>query len=135
LISALVAGWFLVGLAVGALDDLTLGEYLIQLFLPSLPAFLDGVEVQATHRDQAEAKHCLELEVEDLLAYARDAEELPSEGDCRRIQDRNYVLRRTGPQVPQVYYRLRREEDEAVMQAAAEDLARQLPPGLRRVAT
>lgn len=135
LLLALTLGWWIVGVAVGVLADLSLGEYLVGLFLPSLPAFLDASELWRAHREQADNKGLIENEIDELWATARAIAHVPPPERCREIQDRIYVTRRTGPPVPRPYYRLRRDRDERAMQSAAEQLVDGLPDHLRRPPT
>jgi hypothetical protein len=57
----LIAGvmWFLVGLTVAIARDLSLAVYLIKIFLPSAPAFLDALDVARQHWHHAAAREQL----------------------------------------------------------------------------
>jgi hypothetical protein len=110
----LIAGvtWFLVGLVVALARDLTLADYLIKIFLPSAPAFLDSLDLARQHWHHAAARDLAEQKIHDLWrSYSANPESL-TVTDCREIQDSAYLLRRDGPRVPTIFYRLRRHASD-----------------------
>jgi hypothetical protein len=105
--------WFVVGLIIALVRDLSLADYLIKIFLPSAPAFLDTVELARLHWQHANARQQAEHKIDDLWqAYTAQPEQL-AVSDCREIQDAAYLLRRDGPRVPHLFYKLRRATSEA----------------------
>lgn len=132
LLLGLTITWWIAGVTIGVLDDLGLGEYLVGLFLPSLPAFLDAGELWRAHREQARTKGVVEEDIDGLFAAARADGRVPELARCREVQDRIYLARRSGPQVPKRFYQLRRDRDETAMQRAAAEIAGALPVGLHR---
>ncbi len=118
-------GWFLAGLAMAVFAKLSLAGYLVKLFLPSQPAFLDAVDLYRTHRRQSEHKRAVERHADALWARACAGDIAIGDADCRAIQDEAYRLRRRGPQVAQWFYRFRRGRDELVMRQAAAELMTQ----------
>jgi hypothetical protein len=97
----LIAG---IGLAIGR--DLTLADYLIKIFLPSSPAFLDTLELSRAHWQHAQAREEVEQNINDVwAAYASDPASISPE-KCREIQDAAYLLRRDSPRVSELFYRL-----------------------------
>lgn len=123
---------FIVGLAVGAVADLSLATYLVALFLPTLPAYLDAVDQLQAHLGQAQRKGLVEAEIDELLEDARASSKRPESTRCRELQDRIYLNRQSGPQVPPRFYRWRRDRNESAMQQAASELAASLPAALHR---
>ncbi|MEY9912817.1 hypothetical protein ABIA35_009084 [Catenulispora sp. MAP12-49] len=100
--------WFTAGLAVAIIKDLSLADYLIKIFLPCAPAFLDTSELAHEHRLHSVAREQSENDIHDLWEkYGGDPATLPV-AETRRIQDSAFLLRRTGPRVPSFYYRMRR---------------------------
>lgn len=111
--------WFFVGLAIALIRDLSLADYLIKIFLPSAPAFLDTVELVRKHWRHADARQQVEHKINDLWqAYASRPSRLPVD-DCREVQDAAFMLRRDGPRVPHLFYKLRRATSEANTKAGA----------------
>ncbi|MEV0283497.1 S-4TM family putative pore-forming effector [Kribbella sp. NPDC050820] len=105
--------WFLVGLAVALVGNLTLADYLIKIFLPSAPAFLDTLDIARQHWTHSAARRQIEERIHDLWqAYLHRSSSLRA-ADCREVQDSAYLLRRDGPRVPNLFYRLRRSTSEA----------------------
>jgi hypothetical protein len=127
--TVLIAGvmWFLVGLIVALARDLSLADYLIKIFLPSAPAFLDALDLARQHWHHASARQQLENKIDDLWkAYASRPASL-SLTDCREIQDSAYLLRRNGPRVPTFIYKLRKPTSEASTRAGAASLQAAAP--------
>jgi len=99
--------WFIAGVVLALARDLTLAEYLIKVFLPSSPAFLDSAELARWHWLHAAARERVENDIHDLWAAHRtDPAGLPVP-ECRKVQDAAFLLRRDGPRVPDLFYRLR----------------------------
>lgn len=119
--------WFLAGLIVTAVVRVTLAGYLVKVFLPSQPAFLDTIDLFRGHLKQSQAKEALELKTTELWNNDVKNSSSVSEHDCREIQDQTYSLRRKGIQIPQFIYRIRRKQDEEAMRAATAHLLKALP--------
>lgn len=127
--TVLIAGvsWFLIGLVVALARDLSLADYLIKIFLPSAPAFLDSLDLARSHWHHAAARHLLEDKIHDLWqAYSSHPGSLTIL-DCREIQDSAYLLRRDGPRVPSLFYKLRRATSEASTKAGTAALLAETP--------
>lgn len=105
--------WFIIGLTVALVRDLTLAEYLINIFLPSSPAFLDSLELARTHWRHAAAREQVENEIHDLWEKHRANPASLTSADCRKIQDATFLLRLDGPRVPTLFYKLRRAKSTA----------------------
>lgn len=114
--------WFLLGLTIAISGELSITDYLIKIFLPSSPAFLDSVELAREHWRHAIARERVEHDIHDLWnQYQNDLAALPP-SECRKIQDAAYLLRRDGPRVPSFFYRLRRTHTEASTAAGTQAL-------------
>ncbi|TMQ90359.1 hypothetical protein ETD83_35815 [Actinomadura soli] len=114
--------WFVLGLSIAIAADLSLAEYLIKIFLPSSPAFLDSVELAREHWRHAVAREQVENDIHDLWDQYRDAPATLPMAECRQIQDAAYLLRRDGPRVPSFFYRLRRVRSSASTAAGTQAL-------------
>jgi hypothetical protein len=101
------AVWFLVGVGIALARDMTLADYLVRVFLPSAPAYLDAVELARAHKRHAEARQRLEEDIADLWDRRGIDPSMPTVEDCRRVQDGAFALRRTGPRVPNWFYKVR----------------------------
>lgn len=122
------AVWLLAGIVMGLAAHLSLGDYLLKLFLPSQPAFLDTIDIYRGHLRQSSNKGGVETAADDLwVAGVADPQAVTSVA-CRQLQDQSYLLRRHGPQIPRWFYKLRRGSDERAMRAAVDHLLTQLPP-------
>lgn len=119
--------WFVAGLVMTAAAHVTLTDYMVKVFLPSQPAFLDTIDLFRGHLKQSQAKEALELKTTALWNQGVADRGSVTEQNCREVQDQTYVLRRRGIQIPQLIYRLRRKQDEAAMRSAAARLTKALP--------
>jgi hypothetical protein len=117
-----VFGWLLVTIAIGVVEGASLSEYLIRLFLPSMPALMDGTDLARTHRQVAERRSHVEESAERLLLNVDTSQE-----DVRRLQDQIFEIRRQPPRVPNWFYRLRRQRDDRAMREAADALVARIP--------
>ncbi|MDQ1501626.1 MAG: hypothetical protein QOI86_4966 [Actinomycetota bacterium] len=118
---ALIAGaWFISGIVMGVAADVSLTGYLIKLFLPSQPAFLDAIELIRSHRSASVQKARLETMTNELWDRGSATAGSVSGNDCRSVQDHSYRLRRHSPQIAEWYYRLNRARDERAMRQATD---------------
>jgi SMODS-associating 4TM effector domain len=126
-ILSLGSGWLIVGIVMGLAAHLSLGAYLLKLFLPSQPAFLDTIDLARTHFRQSSDKHAVETAADSLWDAGIHNPAAVTADDCRDLQDQSYRLRRHGPQIAQWFYKLRRDSDEQAMRTAVGDLVSRLP--------
>jgi hypothetical protein len=118
--------WFIAGIVMGVVAHVSLAGYLIMLFLPSQPAFLDAMELIRSHRAAGVQKARVETMADALWEKGAADPSLVTVADCRAVQDHSYRLRRHSPQVAEWYYRLRRNRDEHAMKRATERKISQL---------
>lgn len=114
--------WFVIGVIIALVRDLNLADYLIKIFLPSAPAFLDTVELARQHRHIATNRQQVEDKINDLWDVHQAHLDTLEIAACREIQDSAYLLRRDGPRVPGFFYKLRRKSSDATTQAGAQAL-------------
>lgn len=107
-LATVAAAWLVIGVAIGIVREMTVADWLVKLFLPSAPAYLDAVELALAHWRHAKARAEFEEDISELWSSRRMNPEAPTAADCRRIQDRAYSLRRHGPRVPTWFYKLRK---------------------------
>jgi len=125
-VATIGSAWFLAGIIMGLVAHLSLGGYLIRLFLPSQPAFLDTIDLARSHLRQSADKRTIEQQADALWEQGCREPGSVAPADCRAIQDQTYRLRRRGPRVAQWFYRSRRGRDQQAMEAAASQLLDQL---------
>jgi hypothetical protein len=111
-IAALV--WLIVGVVAALSDSASLADYLIIILLPSLPAFLDSVELARDHRDASIRREVLEIHLDTLLRSGASTAK-----DLREVQDELFRLRAGGPLVPEWFYKVIRGGYEKDMRYAA----------------
>jgi hypothetical protein len=120
-------GWFLIGLVIALVRDLSLADYLIKIFLPSAPAFLDSLDLARQHWQHATSRQRLEDKIHDLWQAHTPSLTSLTIKECREIQDSAYLLRRDGPRVSNLIYRLRRATSDAITKAGTDKLRVQTP--------
>lgn len=125
-LSVAAAMWFVAGVIMGLAAHVSLAGYLIKLFLPSQPAFLDAIELIRSHTSAGRQKARIEHMTDELWDRGVRNPSIVTVGDCRSVQDHSYRLRRDSPQVAEWYYRLRRSSDENAMRRATERKVAQL---------
>jgi len=116
------ASWFVFGLGLAIMRQMTLADYLLRLGLPSAPAYLASTELMLAHWRHAVARQQLEDEIDDLWSARATDAAVPTSEDCRRIQDGAFQARRTGPTVPDWFYKLRRDRMTRATVAGARSL-------------
>lgn len=119
------AALFIAGIVIAIVWDLSTTDYLVRLFLPSVPALLDTIDLARTHRQTAAEKKKIEDDADDLWEKGlQDPSNVTLPFECRRLQDQTYRLRLDGPRVAYWLYRLRRNKDEQAMQNAVANRVR-----------
>jgi hypothetical protein len=115
LVLVLGLAWFLVGLALAVLAHATVANYLIMVFLPSQPAFLDAIDLYRGHLALSKEKEALEIEATNLLDLSLKTPGLVTALDCRSIQDQSFRIRWLGLPIPKIMYKVFRNTDEEAM--------------------
>jgi hypothetical protein len=110
---------------VAAVRGASVGEFLIAVLLPMLPALLDATDLSQAHWRAAAERSGLEAALDQHLDAAAQGR-VPAPEDLRTLQDEICRQRLTQPPVPDWYYRLRRASYETSMRAAAARLAERL---------
>ena len=110
--------------------DLSLGEYLLRLGIPVLPAALDVLDIAKTNTEVAAVKTRLETEADALLSRARTAATPPTVAECRDLQNGIYATR-LRPGVPDYMYRVTRARRQENMDETVQMQVRSLPTSLR----
>jgi len=117
------------GAVLALVRDLSLADYLIRIFLPCSPAFLDSVDLSRLHWRHASARQQVEHRIDDLWHASATDPKAVTVTDCREIQDSAYLLRRDGPRVPTLFYKVRRATSDASTGAGAAALIAESPDG------
>lgn len=121
---------FAATVVIGLILGLSLGEYLLRLGVPVLPACLDVLDIAKANAQVASAKKQLERRADELLEHARTTETPPTIAECRELQDGVYATRLL-PGVPNWMYAITRSERQQNMEGTVEHQASTLPAALR----
>lgn len=112
--------WFMVLVALSFLVGLSLSQFMVGVFLPILPAFLDigkyVVDIWRAARDRKDLAGSIEERLEGTDGAVEGQ-------DLMVWQERLYALRRSTPQVPDFVYKIRRKANELAMHSVARQLA------------
>lgn len=121
-VSAFVIVVLIADLIIAITTKQTVLDYLLALFLPSLPAVTQGIDLAREHLRIADEKEHTEKEASALLESALNDPTSITKEDCRRIQDSIYSMRSKGPLVPDWWYRWLRDRYDVDMDEAAATL-------------
>lgn len=125
-LTAAITIWLVAGLAIGLLQDLSVGELLLRWYVPSLGATTFGVEAIRSQQHTIGERHALLARLDDALATRHEPLSLPRFRTllaiAREVQDGLYRTRCETSRVPGWFYRVFRDRDNAAMTAAAEGL-------------
>lgn len=127
LIASLGLTWFIAGIVMAIIAHVTLAGYLVKVFLPSQPAFLDTVDLFRGHHGLSLEKESLENDITALWEKGVGNLVDVTKQDCRKFQDQMFRLRQSGMQIPQVVYLAFRKQDEKAMRAASARLLSSVP--------
>lgn len=125
-----VGGAFVATLITGVALDLSLGEYLLRLGVPILPAALDVLDIAKGNSDVAAAKSRIEVEANELLARARRSATAPTVAECRDLQNGIYATRLL-PGAPNWMYKFTRPRRQENMEDTVGHQVLALPAELR----
>ena len=124
LVLGLGIAWFIVGLVMTGIAHVSLTTYLVLVFLPSQPAFLDTIDLFKGHLAMSQSKESIEKQTTNLWNQGTTTSGSVTAHDCREVQDQAYQLRRSGMQIPQVIYNRLRDKNEDAMRAAVDKYVR-----------
>lgn len=120
-----------VGLVTALTLDLSLRDYLVQIFLPTAPALLGTAELARAHYRHAASRKDVEHDIHDMWdRYRSDPAALPPSA-CRRIQDAAFTIRRTTPRVPNLVYKVRRNVAATATETGTQVLIESADDGAR----
>ncbi len=122
---ALAASWTILTVVIASVRGATVGQFLIAVLLPMLPAILDATDLCQAHWRAAAERSELEAVLDEHLDQAAHGHR-PSTQELRVLQNDINRQRLIQPPIPTWYYKLRRASYETSMRAAAERLARSL---------
>jgi hypothetical protein len=121
---------FAATIILGVVLGLSLGEYLLRLGVPALPACLDVLDIAKANALVASTKARLERRADLLLERACASGTLPTLAECRELQDGIFITRLM-PGVPSWMYAITRKERQRNMEDTVARQVAQLPATLR----
>lgn len=116
---------------IAVVSNMEVGEYLLRLGLPVMPAVLDMLDVANRNKHLSETRGALAARADGLYQRARVTGHPPTSGEVRDLQDGLYVSR-CSMGVPGWLYRLTRKRRQGNMEQVTFEQARALPAALRR---
>jgi hypothetical protein len=128
---ALVVAWISLGILIGYLAGLTVGDTLLRWYVPAAVALLLGIEGYKDHREIAAERERIIPILQAEVDGARRPPLPPDEqkrlrGVAREIQDVILATRQEAVRVPQWFYARFRDDDEQDFQANADQLRERL---------
>jgi len=122
LFNAVTVGYLAFGIVIGVVTHQMLSGYIAALFIPSVPALLEGVRIVKEHSEIATEEERISDDVLDLWERGLDDPTAATIDECRRLQDCTYIKRSRGPLVPDRWYWLFQERHEKDMRATVAEL-------------
>lgn len=117
-------------IVLGLVLELSLGEYLLSLGVPALPAVLDLFDIADRNAAVGRYRNRLAEEANRLFESARHEGLAPPVHVCRTLQDEIFATRRTMG-VPSWFYRITMKRRQRNMEEAATEQSQLLPAELR----
>lgn len=111
---------FVAGVLFGLFGSDNLSSYLLGIFLPTVPALLDTIDMSLSHQAASRRKAQIEHAADGHWAAGIRSLSGVTLGDCRQLQDQSCRLRADCPRVPSWLYHLRHDGDERAMREAAD---------------
>lgn len=111
--------WALIAILAAFLLNVEVGDFVLAVLLPLLPAFLDLVEFTRDYESASYIRRATATEIEGAI-------EAPKSLTVDQLliwQERIYELRRTTPLVPDLIYSLQRKSNESAMKRVAKKLS------------
>lgn len=121
---------FAATLVLGVALNLGLGEYLLRLGLPILPAVLDILDVANDNAALGRSRARLAREADRIYSDACATGKAPAIQECRGLQDAIYATRRVMG-VPSWFYRSTRQRRQRNMDEITREQVHRLPASLR----
>lgn len=117
-------------LVIAVVLHLDVGDYLLRLGLPVLPAVLDVLDIATSNDALGRRRAVIGAEANRLYVRARDGGAPPTPEECRRLQDEIFASRRVMG-APGWFYRLTRTRRQRNMEEVVREQVDRLPPALR----
>lgn len=109
-------------LLIGLLMRQSLSAFLFGLLIPTVPALQQGIETVLAHRESAAEKEELAERITDLWEVSLRDPDVVTQEQLRQIQDRIYNLRKSGPLVPDRWYKWLQKHYQEDMDQSAQEL-------------
>ncbi len=125
-VAIVLAGTLILGITL----HLSLGEYILRLGLPVLPAILDVLDIANGNETLGESRERLAHEADRLYTDACATGTAPTIHECRSLQDEIYTTRRIMG-VPNWFYRITRDRRQRNMDEVTREQVQGLPTSLK----
>jgi SMODS-associating 4TM effector domain len=109
--------WLSIGIVVTLIASANLSAYLLTVAFPSVPAFLDAIEIRNNNSETASRRRELEISISD--AIRKPLRKTTNQAYLRAIQDQIFRFRSTSPLIPKLLYRWLQPRFNENMQQAA----------------
>ncbi|MGQ5575090.1 S-4TM family putative pore-forming effector [Streptomyces sp. ECR3.8] len=105
--------------------SLTFSAALFGVYVPLIAVVKELVEIWRSNLESALRKDVTEGRASHLLANFLEDGALPSESDCRQLQNEIWESRQTNAIIPDWFYKVRRSRDEEAMRLSVDDFISQ----------
>jgi hypothetical protein len=107
------------------LMNLSFSAALFGVYTPLIAVTKELLEIWRSNLESAIRKEVAEGRAIHMLTDSLDTGEMPSESDCRELQDEILESRQSNAMIPDWYYRMRRGKDEEAMRLSVRDYIEQ----------
>ncbi|MET9967996.1 S-4TM family putative pore-forming effector [Streptomyces sp. NPDC006356] len=107
------------------LMHLSFSAALFGVYAPLIAVTKELLEIWRSNLESAIRKELAEGRAIHLLTNSLETGEIPTESDCRELQDEILESRQTNAMIPDWYYRIRRDKDEKAMHLSVMDYIEQ----------
>lgn len=121
----LIGAVLVVDVLMGLFMRQSLSAFLFGLLIPTVPVLQQGIETVLAHRESAAEKEELAERIADLWEISLRDPDVVNREQLRQIQDRIYILRKSGPLVPDRWYKWLQKHYQADMDKTAQELKAQ----------
>jgi hypothetical protein len=114
--------WLAIGIIVTLYSSADLAAYLLGVAFPSVPVFLDAIEIRNANAETAQRRRELEVTLDKAISHPTRRNS--TDTFLRAIQDQIFVFRSTSPLIPKlVYLWLRKSFNTGMEEAAAKQIS------------
>ncbi|MGW3916471.1 S-4TM family putative pore-forming effector [Streptomyces sp. NPDC005070] len=112
--------------ALSLLLNTSLAGAIVGFYLPLLPSAKEAVDIWRANMDSLQAKQKAEGKAVAIWRRAIEQGEIPSDSDCRQLQDCILMSRQSNAPIPDWFYDRRKKRSQETMEMSVEDFVQEV---------